>query len=431
MGQPSHRIKGAGTATNSPALPALVTKFDIKNLSAEFLDDPYPTYRALREFDPIHRMPDGSYFLTRYDDCLAVYRDTQTWSSDKKLDFRPNFSDSLLYEHHTTSLVFNDPPYHTRVRKLLAPAFTPRALSALQGRVEKLVERLLDAAAEKGEIDLVTDFAAAIPVALIGDLLGIPPDEREPLRAWSLAILGALEPVLSPQQFETGVTAVADFKDYLNKIIASRVRSGQSDPAEILSKLIGASEFAASASKGERLSKLELIHNCIFLLNAGHETTTNLIGNAVDLLIRHPEAMRDLRTHPEALESAVEEFLRMESSNQLGNRRAVSDTVLGGVEMAAGSYVHICIGAANRDPEHFPDPDRLDIRREPNRHLAFATGIHACAGMSLARMEAQVAIGRLLRRFARIEPAGTPIRGRRARFRGFTSYPVRLEHSPI
>jgi hypothetical protein len=406
----------------SPALPTLAANFDLKHLWTDFLDDPYPTYRALREHDPIHRMPDGSYFLTRYDDCLAAYRDPQTWSSDKKLDFRPNFSDSPLYEHHTTSLVFNDPPYHTRVRKLLAPAFTPRALTALQGRVEQL----LDAAAEKGEIDLVNDFAAAIPVALIGDMLGIPPDEREPLRGWSLAILGALEPVLSRQQFETGVTAVADFKDYLNEIITSRLRAGQSDPAEILSKLIGASAFAGAEASGERLSELELIHNCIFLLNAGHETTTNLIGNAVDLLIRHPEAMRDLRAHPHALETAVEEFLRMESSNQLGNRRAVRDTRLGGVEIEAGSYVHICIGAANRDPEQFPDPDRLELRREPNRHLAFATGIHACAGMSLARMEAQVAIGRLLQRFARIDPAGMPVRGRRARFRGFTSYPVRL-----
>jgi cytochrome P450 len=410
----------------SPALPALAAGFDLKHLSADFLDDPYPTYRALRELDPIHQMSDGSYFLTRYDDCLTVYRDPQIWSSDKKLDFRPNFSDSLLYEHHTTSLVFNDPPYHTRVRKLLAPAFTPRALTALQGRVEMLVEQLLDAAAEKGEIDLVSDFAAAIPVALIGDMLGIPPDEREPLRGWSLAILGALEPVLNRQQLQTGVAAVAEFKDYLNEIITSRLRSGQSDPAEILSKLIGASAFAVAEASGERLSELELIHNCIFLLNAGHETTTNLIGNAVDLLIRHPEAMRDLRAHPDALETAVEEFLRMESSNQLGNRRAMRDTRLGGVDMKAGSYVHICIGAANRDPEQFPDPDRLDIRREPNRHLAFATGIHACAGMSLARMEAQVAVGALLRRFAQIEPAGTPVRGRRARFRGFASYPVRL-----
>jgi len=416
----------AAAEATRPARPAPVATFDLKHLSAEFLDDPYPIYRALREFDPVHRMSDGSYFLTRYDDCLAVYRDPQSWSSDKKLDFRPNFSDSLLYEHHTTSLVFNDPPYHTRVRKLLAPAFTPRALGALQGRVETLVEQLLAAAAEKGEIDLISDFAAAIPVALIGDMLGIPPNEREPLRGWSLAILGALEPVLSAQQFETGVTAVADFKDYLNAIITSRLRTGQSDPAEILSKLIGASAFAAADESGERLSELELIHNCIFLLNAGHETTTNLIGNAVDLLIRHPEAMRDLRAHPDALASAVEEFLRMESSNQLGNRRATRDTRLGGVDMKAGSYVHICIGAANRDPAQFAEPDRLDIRREPNRHLAFATGIHACAGMSLARMEAQVAIGRLLQRFARIEPAGTPVRGRRARFRGFTSYPVRL-----
>jgi cytochrome P450 len=406
--------------------PHAAAAFDLKNLTAEFLDDPYPTYRALREFDPIHRMPDGSYFLSRYDDCLTVYRDTQAWSSDKKLDFKPNFADSLLYEHHTTSLVFNDPPYHTRVRKLLAPAFTPRALRALQTRIEALVDRLLDAAAERGEIDLIADFSAAIPIALIGDMLGIPQHEREPLRDWSLAILGALEPVLSPQQFETGVAAVADFKDYLNDIIADRVQNAANDPAEILSKLIEASSFAPQPGNEERLSQLELIHNCIFLLNAGHETTTNLIGNAVDLLIRHPDAMSDLRCHPEAIETAVEEFLRMESSNQLGNRRAAKETTLGGVKIDAGTYIHIGIGAANRDGAQFPDPDRLDIRREPNRHLAFGTGIHACAGMSLARMEAQVAIGRLLARFPRIERSGAFVRGGRARFRGFRCYPIRV-----
>ena len=407
------------------ALPAVVADFDLRQLSAEFLENPYPTYGALRRFDPVHRLPDGSYFLTRYDDCLSVYRDAATWSSDKKVDFRPNFADSLLYEHHTTSLVFNDPPYHTRVRKLLAPAFTPRALRTLQPRIESLVDRLLETAAERGEIDLIADFAAAIPVQLIGDMLGIPPDERGPLRGWSLAILGALEPLLSRQQFDTGVSAVADFKDYLDNIISRRLQTSHHEPAEILSKLVEASDYAAQGGN-EQLSKLELIHNCIFLLNAGHETTTNLIGNAVDLLIRHPDAMRDLRDHPEVLETAVEEFLRMESSNQLGNRRAVADTVFGGIAIARGSYVHIGIGAANRDPDQFIDPDRLDIRRQPNRHLAFATGIHACAGMSLARMEAQVAIGKLLRRFARIEQAGAPVRGGRARFRGFTTYPVRL-----
>jgi hypothetical protein len=238
-------------------------------------------------------------------------------------------------------------------------------------------------------------------VQLIGDMLGIPPDEREPLRGWSLAILGALEPVLSREQFDTGVHAVAKFKDYLTQIVTDRLHRHAEDPAEILSKLIGASAFATPRAGEEQMSKLELLHNCIFLLNAGHETTTNLIGNAVDLLIRNPGATADLRAHPEAIETAVEEFLRMESSNQLGNRRAARDTTLGGLAIPAGTYLHIGIGAANRDPAHLTAPDRLDIRREPNRHLAFGTGIHACAGMSLARMEAQVAISRLLARFAR------------------------------
>ncbi len=168
------------------------------------------------------------------------------------------------------------------------------------------------------------------------------------------------------------------------------------------------------------------MHNCIFLLNAGHETTTNLIGNSIDLLIRNPDAMRDLRNNPECIGTAIEEFLRMESSNQLGNRRATRDASLGGMSIPAGSYVHIGIGAANRDPAQFPDPDRLDIRREPNRHLAFATGIHACAGMSLARMEAKVAIGKMLARFSRIERDGAFVRGGRARFRGFLHYPLQV-----
>jgi cytochrome P450 len=404
----------------------LAQSFDIKRLDPSFLEDPFPVYRALREHDPVHRMPDGSYFLSRYDDCAAVYHDAKTWSSDKKIDFRPSFGDSALYEHHTTSLVFNDAPYHSRVRKLLAPAFTPRALKALQPRIEALVDRLLDRAAERGEIDLIADFAAAIPLQLIGDMLGVPQDERGPLRDWSLAILGALEPVLSPAQLERGVRAVDDFKAFLRELIARRNREQASNDAEILSKLIAGSELSPAGVPQECMSELELLHNCIFLLNAGHETTTNLIGNGVDLLIRNADAMRDLRQRPELIESAVEEFLRMESSNQLGNRRAATDTVLAGVAMSKGTYVHIGIGAANRDPAQFPEPDRLDISRNPNRHLAFATGIHACAGMSLARMEGQVAIGRLVQRFTAIERAGDLARGGRARFRGFLRYPLRV-----
>jgi cytochrome P450 len=403
------------------AMRAAALGFDIKRLEPRFLDDPYPLYRALREHDPVHRMPDGSYFLSRYDDCVAVYRDVATWSSDKRVDFRPNFGDSLLYEHHTTSLVFNDPPYHTRVRKLLAPAFTPRALRALQPRVEALVDRLLDAAAARGRFDLIDDFASAIPVQLIGDMLGVPQAERGPLRDWSLAILGALEPVLNREQFARGATAVADFKDYLTDLVRRRLRESNNDEGEILSTLIGASAFDPR-STGERLSEIELLHNCIFLLNAGHETTTNLIGNGIDLLIRHPQALQELRDDPALIEGAVEEFLRMESSNQLGNRRAARHTALGGIAMPKGTYVHIGIGAANRDPAQFSDPDRLDLARRPNRHLAFGTGIHACAGLSLARMEGQVAIGRLVARCGTVAPT----RSGRARFRGFLRYPVRL-----
>ena len=249
--------------------------FDLNRLDRAFLDDPYPTYRALREHDPVHRMPDSSYFLTRYDDLVAVYHDAKAWSSDKTVQFKPKFGDSALYEHHTTSLVFNDPPIHTRVRRLLAPAFTPRALRALQPRIEALVDRLLDTAAERGRIDLIEDFAAAIPVQLIGDMLGIPQDERGPLRDWSLKILGALEPVLSSEQVNRGVTAVDDFKAFLRDLVTRRQREGAQHAGEILSTLIGATDLDGTGQSGERLTELELLHNCIFLLNAGNETTTN------------------------------------------------------------------------------------------------------------------------------------------------------------
>jgi cytochrome P450 len=414
-------------ASAQDLLPPTIRDFNLARLDRAFLDDPYPTYAALRAHTPVHRLPDGSFFLTRYDDIAHVYRDTATWSSDKKVDFRPNFADSLLYEHHTTSLVFNDPPVHTRVRKLLAPVFTPRALKAIEPRIEDLVDRLLDNAARAGTVDLIDDYAAAIPLQLIGDLLGVPQDEREPLRNWSLRILGALEPVLSTEQFEQGVKSVAEFKAYLTKLIADRQTQVSADGKEILSILIRASEFAADASAdhgAERLSALELIHNCIFLLNAGHETTTNLIGNSVDLLLRNPDAKAELTAHPELIDTAIEEFLRLESPNQLGNRRAAKDTELGGIAIPAGGYVHLCIAAANRDPEQFPDAERLELRRSPNRHLAFGLGIHACAGMSLARMEARIAIGKLLARFRTIERAGDTVRGGRARFRGFLHFPV-------
>jgi cytochrome P450 len=395
--------------------------FDLRELPDDFYEDPFPYYHALRRADPVHRCPDDSYFLSRYDDVVKVYQDHHRFSSDKHVEFAPKFGDSPLYEHHTTSVVFRDPPDHTRIRRLFAPAFTPRALAALEPRVVRLVDALLDRAAARGGLDVVDDFAAALPIQLIGDMLGVPTDERGPLRGWSLAILGALEPAPGPEPLEAGSRAVEEFKAYLRRLIADRRRRPSTDPGEILSALLAAEDA------GDRLTETELLHQCIFLLNAGHETTTNLIANAVASLLEHPGEHARLRAEPGLLSSAVEEFLRYQSPNQLGNRRVVADAEIGGMAMPAGTLVTLGIGAANRDPAQFPDPDRLDLVRTPNRHLAFITGIHACAGMWLARMEGRVAIGRLVARFPRLRAVAPPVRARRARFRVVSSLPISLE----
>jgi cytochrome P450 len=397
---------------------AAALAFDLRALPAGFYEDPFPTYHALRRWDPVHRDPDGSYFLTRYDDVVAVYQDHRRFSSDKRVEFAPKFGDTPLYEHHTTSVVFRDPPDHTRIRKLFAPAFTPKALAALEPRVVRLVDSLLDAAAVRGGMDVVEDFAAALPIQLIGDMLGVPADERGPLRGWSLAILGALEPEPGDERLQAGNRAVEEFKAYLRRLIGERRCRPGNDPGEILSALLAAEDA------GDRLTEIELLHQCIFLLNAGHETTTNLIANAVAALLEHPHQWARLRTHPALLPGAVEEFLRYQSPNQLGNRRVVAEVEVGGVRMPEGTLVTLGIGAANRDPAQFPDPDRLDLGRAPNRHLAFITGIHACAGMWLARMEGRVAIGRLVERFERLRAASPPVRAPRARFRVVSSLPV-------
>ena len=396
---------------------AVAREFDPNRLDAAFLADPFPTYHLLRRHDPVHLNPDGSYFLTRYDDVLGVYRDRRM-SSDKQAVFRPKFGDGPLYRHHTTSLVFNDPPLHSRVRRLIAAAFAPRALKALEPRIVDVVDGLLDRAERDGQMDLIGDFAFALPVEVICDMLGVPRGDRSPFRQWSLAILSALEPVVAAEVVERGNRAVEEFCDYLAGLIAERRRRPGQDESEILTTLI------AGEADGDRLSEQELLQNCIFLLNAGHETTTNLVGNGVDALLRNPAELARLRAEPELINPAVEECLRYESSNQLGNRVAAAPVEIGGVAMAAGTQIVICIGAANRDPAQFPDPDRFDIARAPNRHLAFGAGIHVCAGMTLARMEGRIAIGRLVNRFPDLRPDGEAVRGGRARFRGFAAYPV-------
>jgi len=419
---------------------AIAADFDLRALPADFLANPYPVYALLRETDPVRQLPDGSWFLTRHSDLMAVYRDAQTFSSDKKVEFAPKYNQppfgsdtapSPLYEHHTTSLVFNDPPLHTRVRKLIMGALTRRAIAEMEPGLVALVDHLLQVIESRSGGDLIEDFAAAIPVEVIGNLLGVPQADRGPLRQWSLAILGALEPALTAQQQEAGNRSVQDMLAYLKGLVAERRRRPGDPEHDVLTRLI------QGEAAGEKLSEPELLHNCIFLLNAGHETTTNLIGNALILLQEYPAAreqlLADMARHcgdaaalEDVLTLAIDECLRFESSNQLGNRRATRPASVGGVQLPAGALVTLCIGAANRDPALFANPEQLDLRRDNNRHLAFGFGIHQCAGLSLARLEGRIAVGRFLQRFPGYQLTQAPTRGGRARFRGFLRAPFRV-----
>jgi cytochrome P450 len=394
--------------------------FDLRRIGAAFIDNPFPTYHALREHAPIARMPDGSYFLSRYADCITAYKDAVVFSSDKKAEFRPKFGDGLLYQHHTTSLIFNDPPLHTRVRKIIAGALNPRAVADMEAPMIALTDQLLEAMAAKGEADLIADLAAAVPIEVIGNLLAIPHELRSPLRDWSLAILGALEPTPTPEILEAGEIAVAEFLDYLRVLVAERRRQPGDPARDVLTRLI------LGEQGGEKLTEIELLQNVIFILNAGHETTTNLIGNGLHALLEFPDQKARLLADPKLITTAVEEVLRYESPVQLGNRMTTCAVTVGGIEMAAGTFLTIGIGAANRDPAEFPDPDRFDVGRTVNRHVAFASGVHFCVGLAIARMEGRVAIGRFLKRFPDYRFNGTPVRGGRARFRGYLSIPVTL-----
>jgi cytochrome P450 len=435
---------------------SLALDFELHSLKDQFYLDPYPTYAALRQFAPRKVLADGSLFLSTYDDVRAVYADTKRFISDKKQEFFPKYGDSPLYQHHTSSLVFNDPPLHSRVRSVFVQALSPRAIDAMLPGLKKTVGHLLDQVEIKtgslanvadssglhpnkvaqNRVDIIEQFASAIPVEVIGNLLGVPNAERGPLRRWSLAILGALEPVLSPAQLEAGNRAVIEFVDYLKGLISERRKQSGDATTDVLTQLIALTndyrKQPLTDTLDAGLTVNELLHNCIFLLNAGHETTTNLIGNGLACVSKHQKAREQLISiahdpHSPLMKSAIEEFLRFESSNQLGNRRSAGDFELGGQTYLAGTRIHLGIGAANRDPAQFANSEVLDVSRQPNRHLAFGHGAHTCAGLNLARLEGRIAIAAWLERFPRFEcDFETAVIAPRARFRGYQHLPASL-----
>ena len=394
--------------------------FDLNAIDRSFIDDPYPVLSNLREHDPLHCNPDGSLYLTRYEDVRSVYQN-RTMVSDKTTAFKDKFGSGPLYEHHTTSLIFNDPPYHTTVRKLLAHAFTPRKLAEMQPLIEDIVDKLLDDLHGAGDVDFVTAFAMRLPTEVISFMLGVPKEHRHKLRAFSLAILGALDPVVSESRLDTGNEAVAEFSEMLDELINHRRKHPEgAGQGEVLEALIFG-EF-----EGRQLTQQELIQNCIFLLNAGHETTTSLMANGVGMFLQAPDQYQLLCQNPEYVESAVEEILRYESPLQIGNRLTSVDTEIGGKIIPAGTYIHTSIASANRDSAIFTEPDKIDFTRKPNRHISFITGIHVCLGATLARYEGKIAFQRLIERFPNMKAAGTAERMPLARFRGYSNLPVRF-----
>ena len=391
--------------------------FDLNNLPNGFYEDPFKYYSSLRQTDPVKFLPDNSVLISSWEDLNSIYRDTQNFKSDKKISFGEKFGNTPLFEHHTTSLVFNDPPLHSRVRKIMTGAMNPKAVALMEPGLEILVEKLLCEMDE--EANLIEEFAMKIPVEVIGNLFNIPHSLRSPLRDWSLSILGALEPTPTKQELEKGNNAVLEFKEFLKQITDERRKNPGDPDTDVLTRMIIAEE--------SDLSETELLQNCIFILNAGHETTTNLIGNALWALCTYPMVRKTLIKNPAILNSAIDEFLRFLSPNQFGNRETAFEVSLSGKKIPKNTNLHLCIGAANRDPLQFKDPEELIIDRTPNRHLAFAGGAHHCVGFSLAKMEARIAIGMFLRNFPNYNLISKPRWSRRIRFRGLTHLHARLE----
>lgn len=396
-----------------------VAHFDLNQIDAAFIEDPYPTLAALRQASPVHHNADGSVYLTRHDDCLATYR-SRDMLSDKTEAFGQKFGECPLKVHHTTSLIFNDPPYHTVVRKLISSAFTPRKLKEMERAIERIVSRLLDRVEDLGELDVIADFGMMLPTEIISIMLGVPEAYRTQLRGYSTAILGALDPVVPQDRLDAGNRAVEEFGAVLSDLIDHRrAKPDAGGEGEVLESLI------FGEHDGRTLSQEELVQNCIFLLNAGHETTTSFVGNAISLLLNNPAEHRRLIDDPSLIGATVEEILRVESPLQIGNRLAGEDITLpSGPVVPKGTYIHTSIAAANRDPDVFDDPDRFDVGRKPNPHIAFITGIHVCLGASLARMEGKLAVGGFVQRFPKLASAGRGERLGLARFRGWTSLPI-------
>jgi cytochrome P450 len=389
-----------------------------------FRIDPYPTYRRLREEDPVHETPFGAKVLSRHADCLAILRDPRSSSDNTNSTDYQQFvagQEQVADQEFlggARPFLFLDPPDHTRLRGLVSKAFTPRVVEGLRPRIQEIVDELIDALAERDSVEVIEDLAYPLPVAVICEMMGVPAADHATFKEWSRALARSLDPVeiMPPEEVERRQRTVTQFADYFRALIEER-RAGPKD--DLLSALIAAEEA------GDKLAPEELLATCILLLVAGHETTVNLIGNGTLSLLRHPDQLQKLRDDLSLTKNTVEEVLRYDPPVQMTLRIALDDMQVGDVALKKGQQAILLLASANRDPEQFREPERFDITRDASRHLAFGHGIHFCLGAPLARVEGEIALGTLVRRVQGLElRTEAPAYKENIVLRGLASLPV-------
>ncbi len=409
--------------TSDPQTPMQPdSPLEFNPLLPEFRQNPYPTYHRFRDADPVHW---GEFFgfwvITRYDDIVTMLRHSKASANPRDWERFDDYVESLggtgpAGDMQARWMLLKNPPDHTRLRKLVTKAFTPRVVENMRPHIQTIVDDLLDPIQAKSNFDIIADLAFPLPVIVIAELIGVPTKDRDQFKEWTGALARSLDPVITPDISAAADRATEAFIDYFTRLVAERRAHPQQD---LLSGLIAAEE------KGDKLDEDELLATAILLFAAGHETTMNLIGNGMLALLRNPDQLAKLQADPALIETAVEEFLRYDGSVQVTARVALEDIELGGKTIRKNQQSLLLLGAANHDPAHFPDPDRLDITRQHNTQLTFSHGIHHCLGAPLARVEAQLAINTLLRRMPNMRLATPKLEWRdMLTLRGLKALPV-------
>ena len=396
-----------------------------------FFDDPYAQYASIREHDPIHRSPLGPWLITRWEDVHTLLRTPGTSVEERNMVIDGPSRREQLAElagedaeaarnFRSLAILNIDPPDHTRIRRLVSKAFTPRAVEAVRARAGELVDEILDDLAERDEpVDLIGELAFPLPFQVISEMLGMPEGDRLQLREWSHTMTQILDPLLVAEHG----AEILEAADHMRAVIAEAIAwKRDRDDDDLLAAMIAAEDG------GDTLSDAELLENVMLLFLAGHETTVNLIGNGTNALLDHPDQLALLAAEPDLAANATEELLRWDSPVQFSRRIMMAPVTVAGQTFEPGDLVMTCLGAANRDPAKFgPTAGELDLRRADAReHVSFGSGVHHCLGAALARLEGQEALGRLVRRFPGIERAGAPTHNGRIVLRGYDELPVRL-----